>query len=160
MVGWMLPQVDRAIGPVRTEEISGDAHHYRGQTRIVGTTSDIRLFLDECLIFPTNIEPRFDRDRTCANPVVMAQRCYKVAHLASGIRVQFEAPLDAISRDGIARGRCEMPVGKPGLSHVSGEEARQRGVMKPWYPVCRPDLYHYLCRGRRGHKQPKRGDKS
>jgi len=117
-----LPYAERAIGSRRTEEASRDAHHCRGENQVVRTTSDGLLLLDKRLIFPAEIELCLDRHRA-SKPVFVAQRGSEVAHLASGIRVQFDYPFDAIGCDAIARRGLETPVGKPGLGHVDSDEA-------------------------------------
>jgi len=44
--------------PMRPTDF-GNARHRRGETGIVGTSSDERFLVDKRLIFPVEIEPRF-----------------------------------------------------------------------------------------------------
>src|SRR5207247_1842075 len=84
-----------SISPQGTEEISRGAGDCRGEIGIVSPPLDDRLLFDQGLIFPVQIEPRFDRDRTIpAEGAVGRPRGSEATHFAPGIRVQFEAPAD------------------------------------------------------------------
>jgi len=132
----VLPDMPEGVTGIR---VSGwlrgeDLHEFKpamepllksGEIRIVGPPLDDRLFFNECLIFPVEIQPRLDRNRTVyPEPPLIGQRMRKIAHFAPGIWVQFECPLDPISRDGVACRRLESPVGEPGPRHMRRNEAR------------------------------------
>jgi len=121
-----LPRIDRAVGSGRPEEISCSARDRRGEIRIVEPSLDQRLLFDEGLILPIEIEPRLDGNRTVyAEPPILGHRVPKTAYLPSGIWVQFEAPLDSISRDLTAGRRLKPPFGEAGLCHMECQIARQ-----------------------------------
>src|SRR4029077_16375061 len=74
--------VDRAMRTLRTKQILGHAGYRRGEIGIVRTAPDNGLFLDERLVFPVQIEPGFDRDRTVrAEDSFGHMRASEVAHL-------------------------------------------------------------------------------
>ena len=55
----------------------------------------------------------------------------KIAYFTSGIRVQSEHPLDAVSCGNIAFCRLKTPIGEPSISHVHRKIARQSRVVDP-----------------------------
>src|SRR5216684_2922367 len=144
---WALPAVDRAIGTLRAEQVLGDTGDCFGEIGIVRAALDDRLLLDEGLIRPVQIEPRLDRDRPvyAEGPVSQVRAC-EAANFASGMRAQFEAPLDSVGRGGIVCRRLETPVGEVGVCHVHSQIARQVSQMKPRQRIDGGDLQRRRCR--------------
>ena len=104
----------------------------RGEIGIVRATLNDHLLFDEDLILPVQVKPSLDRDWTvCGEGPFGHVRAHERAHLPSGIRVQFEFPLDTVGRCTLARRRLETPILEPSLHHVQREIPRQVGEMKP-----------------------------
>jgi hypothetical protein len=59
VVGSAPPGADPTVCRRCAQQIFGNARHRRGETGIVGTSSDERFLVDKRLIFPVEIEPRF-----------------------------------------------------------------------------------------------------
>src|SRR5205823_5457204 len=126
-----LSAVDGADRALRSQKILSDAGYRRGEIGIVRTTLNDHLPLDERLIVPVQIKPGLDRDWTmCGEGSFGHVRAYETANFPSGIRVQFEPPLDAVGRGAVLRRRLEAPIHEPSPRHMRRQIARQCAAVK------------------------------